>query len=623
MRKKLSEEDHRRLMALRNPALHEFVADAVKLCNPQSVFVCTDSQDDIRYVREQALVLGEETPLKVQGHTIHFDGIEDQGRDREVTKYLVPKTDSLSKALNQIEREVGLAEIRDLLDGSMRNRRMIVRFLSLGPTNSVFSIPCVQCTDSFYVSHSLDLLYRAGYEQFKRLADSRDFFRFIHSSGKLSENMVSAEPEKKRIYIDYVRDTIYSVNTQYAGNTVGLKKLALRLTIRKADREGWLAEHMLLMGVKGPNGRKTYFGGAFPSACGKTSTAMLPGETILGDDIAYFRNIKGEAHAVNAERGIFGIIQNVKADTDPTIYEVLTRPGEVIFSNVLIKDGEPYWLGMGRELPKDGVNFSGPWWQGKKDDKGDEIPPAHKNARYTVSLQAMANADPELENPFGIQVGGIMYGGRDSYSYVPVQQSFNWDHGIVAFGASLETETTFAILGKEGVPEINLMSIQDFVAIPLGKYIQNNLNFAKNLKKPPLIFGVNYFLRDKEGRFVEKVVMRDKAVWMKWMELRVHRDIGAIKSPTGWIPKYEDLAKLFRQVLQIDYTQEDYVRQFTIRINENLAKVNRVEEFHRKEVPDAPQVVLDVLAEQRARLLATQQEHGDYVSPLALHVEDV
>jgi len=173
------------------------------------------------------------------------------------------------------------------------------------------------------------------------------------------------------------------------------------------------------------------------------------------------------------------------------------------------------------------------------------------------------------------------------------------------------------------VPEINLMSIQDFVAIPLGKYIQNNLNFAKNLKKPPLIFGVNYFLRDKEGRFVEKVVMRDKAVWMKWMELRVHGDIGAIKSPTGWIPKYEDLAKLFRQVLQIDYTQEDYVRQFTIRINENLAKVNRVEEFHRKEVPDAPQVVFAVLAEQRARLLATQQEHGDYVSPLALHLEDV
>jgi len=612
---------YEKLMAVANPELHQFVAEVIELCDPTSVLICTDSSDDIQYIRQQAIAQGEENPLATEGHTIHFDGIQDQGRDREVTKYLVPKTDSLSKTLNQVEREQGLAEIRGLLKGSMKRRTMIVRFLSLGPTNSVFSIPCVQCTDSFYVAHSEDLLYRTGYEQLKQLGEKGDFFRFVHSAGKLNESMVSAEPEKKRIYIDYVRETIYSVNTQYAGNTVGLKKLALRLTIRKADRERWLAEHMLLMGVSGPNGRKTYFAGAFPSACGKTSTAMLPGETILGDDIAYFRNIGGEARAVNAEFGIFGIIQNVKAATDPVIYEVLIKPGEVIFSNVLVKDGRPYWLGMGRELPKDGVNFSGAWWQGKKDEEGDEIPPAHKNARYTVCLKALANVDPELENPLGVPIGGIMYGGRDSYGYVPVQQSFNWEHGIIAFGASLETETTFAILGKEGVPEINLMSIQDFVAIPLGKYIQNNLNFAKSLKKPPLIFGVNYFLRDKEGRFVEKVVMRDKAVWMKWMELRVHGDVGAIRSPTGWIPKYEDLARLFRQVLQTDYTREDYVRQFTVRINENLAKVDRVEKFHRKEVPDAPPVLFEVLTEQRKRLIEAKQRFGDYISPERLPAE--
>ena len=621
LRSRLKGENYERLMAVANLPLHQFVAEVIELCDPTSVFICTDSTEDILHIRQQAIAQGEETPLATKGHTIHFDGIEDQGRDREVTKYLVPKTDSLSKALNQIEREEGLAEIRGLLNGSMKGRTMIVRFLSLGPTNSIFSIPCVQCTDSFYVAHSEDLLYRTGYEQLRRLGEKADFFRFIHSAGKLNKNMVSSEPEKKRIYIDYIRDTIYSANTQYAGNTVGLKKLALRLTIRKADREGWLAEHMLLMGVHGPNGRKSYFAGAFPSACGKTSTAMLPGETILGDDIAYFRNIGGEAHAVNAELGIFGIIQNVKAATDPVIYEVLTKPGEVIFSNVLIKDGRPYWLGMGRELPKDGVNFSGSWWQGKKDKEGDEIPVAHKNARYTVCLKALANVDPELENPLGIPVGGIMYGGRDSYGYPPVQQSFDWDHGIVAYGASLETETTFAILGQEGVPEINLMSIQDFVAIPLGKYIQNNLNFAKSLKKPPLIFGVNYFLRDKEGKFVEKVVMRDKAVSMKWMELRVHGDVGAIKSPTGWIPKYEDLRKLFKQVLQVDYTWEDYVRQFTVRVRENLAKMERVEKFHRTEVHDAPPRLFEVLTEQRKRLIEARERFGDYISPEKLPEE--
>ena len=374
-------------------------------------------------------------------------------------------------------------------------------------------------------------------KQFRKLGKKgADCFRFLHSAGPMNERMVSIDVDNKRIYIDYTHDEVYSVNTQYAGNTVGLKKLALRLTIRKADREKWLAEHMFLAGIFGPNGRKTYFGGAFPSACGKTSTAMLPGEKILGDDIAYFRNIKGQFRAVNAESGIFGIIQNVNSKDDPAIWEVLNKPEEVIFSNVLINDGKPYWLGMGIETPDKGVNFTGEWFKGKKDSKGNEIPLAHKNARYAVALKALTNCDSELDNPEGVVLGGIMYGGRDAKSYVPVQQSFDWKHGIVAYGASLETETTFAIVGKEGVPEINLMSIQDFVAIPLSKYIQNNLDFAKGIKNPPLVFGVNYFLRDAQGKFTNGV--RDKHVWAKWMELRVHGDVGALTAPTGMIPKY-------------------------------------------------------------------------------------
>ena len=190
----------------------------------------------------------------------------------------------------------------------------------------------------------------------------------------------------------------------------------------------------------------------------------------------------------------------------------------------------------------------------KTDPGGNEIPPAHKNARYAVSLQALENCDPELENPDGIVLRGVVYGGRDAKSYVPVQQSFDWDHGIIAYGASLETETTFATIGKEGVPEINLMSIQDFVAISLGKYVRNNLDFGKKVSNPPLVFGVNYFLRDAEGRFVNAV--RDKHVWVKWMELRTHGEVGAIKGPTGWIPKYEDLVPLFEQVRGQQYTHD-------------------------------------------------------------------
>ena len=613
LRRTLKNDDYQRLMALDNPKLHRFVADAVELCEPDTVLVVDDSPESAAMTRSRAVEIGEETALAIEGHTVHFDGVQDQGRDREVTKYLVPQGETLPKALNQIERRQGLDEVRGLMKGCMKGRTMIVRFLSLGPTDSAFSIPCVECTDSWYVSHSLDLLYRPGYEQFKRLGDGSDFFAILHSAGRMDERMVSVESDKKRIYIDHTTDTVYSVNTQYAGNTVGLKKLALRLTIRKADREGWLCEHMFLAGVHGPGGRKTYFAGAFPSACGKTSTAMLPGETILGDDIAYFRAIRGECRAANAESGIFGIIQNVNAKDDPSIWEVLANPGEVIFSNVLIKDGKHYWLGMGSEIPTSGVNFSGPWQEGKTNDAGDQIPPAHKNARYAVSLQALANCDPELENPEGMVLDGIMYGGRDAKSYVPVQQSFDWDHGIIAYGASLETETTFATIGKEGVPEINLMSIQDFVAIPLGKYVRNNLDFAKKLKKQPLVFGVNYFLRDEEGKFVNAV--RDKHVWVKWMELRVHGEVGAIEGPTGWLPIYEDLEPLFRQVLGKDYTRADYVKQFTVRVPENLAKLDRVEEFHRNNVPDAPPALFQVLTAQRERLLAARKQLGDYISP--------
>ncbi len=380
LRPKMSEVDYQKLCAITNPKVYEFIAKSSDLCNCEKIFICSDSAEDIAYVRKQAVATGEETFLELQGHTVHFDGLHDQGRDRQATKYLVPGGISFSKALNQIDRQEGLMEVKRLLRDSMKGRTMIVRFISLGPPNSVFTILGLQCTDSWYVAHSEDLLYRPGYEVFRRSEPNREFLRVLHSAGILTEDMTSKEHDNKRIYIDHMDSTIYSVNTQYAGNSVGFKKLAFRLAIRKANYEGWLAEHMMIMGVHGPGGRKTYFSGAFPSACGKTSTAMLPGETILGDDIAYIRDIGSVARAVNVESGIFGIIQDVNPTDDALIYKVLTSPGEIIFSNVLVKDGKPYWLGMGSELPKEGKNFSGEWREGKADFDGNEIPPAHKNA---------------------------------------------------------------------------------------------------------------------------------------------------------------------------------------------------------------------------------------------------
>ncbi|MDH7513077.1 MAG: phosphoenolpyruvate carboxykinase domain-containing protein [Clostridiales bacterium] len=210
-----------------------------------------------------------------------------------------------------------------------------------------------------------------------------------------------------------------------------------------------------------------------------------------------------------------------------------------------------------------------------------------------------------------------MYGGRDYRGYVPVQQGFSWEHGIVAYGAALETETTYAIVGQEGKYEINIMSIQDFVSISLGQYLKNYLEFGKKLKKAPVVFGVNYFLRDlKTGEFLNN--RRDKHVWLKWMELRVHNDVDAIKSPTGLIPRYEDLRMLFQKVLHREYTKEEYRKQFTIRVPENLAKLQRVESFFREKVGDASEEIFRVLEEQRGRLLRAQKEFGDYILPESL-----
>jgi phosphoenolpyruvate carboxykinase (GTP) len=616
LKKKLNREHYSRLTALDNSKMLQFVADAIELTNPASVYVCTDSPEDIAYIRDLAVKNGEEIPLDIKGHTCHFDGYNDQGRDKFSTRYLLPAGSTLGESLNSIEKQAGTKEVRDLLKNSMAGREMLVCFWTLGPIGSEFAIPCIQITDSPYVAHSESILYRPGYEQFKKIADSPEFFRFLHSEGEL-ENNVSKNYKSRRVYIDLEDEMVYSVNTQYGGNTIGLKKLALRLAIQKASRQGWLAEHMFVMGVHGPKDRVTYFTGAFPSACGKTSTSMLSGQTIVGDDIAYLRKKDGLIRCVNVEKGIFGIIQDVNPKNDPVIHKALTSPMEVIFSNILLDTAnKPYWLGMGCELPAEGINFSGKWFRGKTDDEGKPIPHAHKNARYCLSIPDLENCDKALNDPQGVPVGGIVYGGRDSNTWVPVEQAFNWTEGIILKGAALESETTAATLGKEGVRTFNLMSNLDFVSIPLGRYIQINLDFVKDVKNPPLIFSVNYFLRGKDSQYLN--TMADKLVWILWAELRVNGDVDAVKTPTGFIPVYDDLARLFKQNLNTEFTRDDYIRQFTVRVPENLAKLDRVEKVYRDKVPDTPPILFSTFDETRKRLKAAGDKYGRNISPFDL-----
>ncbi len=612
----LGKDNFQKLDKIRNLKLKEFILKYIEICSPSSVFVCSDNPEDIEYVRKKAIDNGEESLLKISGHTVHFDNYLDQARDKDHTAILLPRWKKLDDAITTVDREHALEEVHKILADIMKGKELFIRFFCLGPVHSDFSIPAVQLTDSAYVLHSEDLLYRGGYEEFIRQGESARFFKFVHSQGELDERKTSSNLDQRRVYIDLEDDSVYSTNTQYGGNTIGLKKLAMRLAIYRGSREGWLTEHMLVMAIHGPRGRKTYFTGAYPSMCGKTSTAMLEGETIVGDDIAYLRRHNGEVRAVNVESGIFGIIMGINSKDDPIQWKALHSPNEVIFSNILVTEsGEAYWKGKDGVVPSKGINHAGEWYPGKLNDSGKEIPASHPNARFTISLDAMENLDAAAHDPAGVKVGGIVYGGRDADTSVPVEEAFGWIHGIVTKGAALESETTAATLGKEGVREFNPMSNLDFLSVSIGKYVENNLKFGRGLSDPPSIFSVNYFLLDRDGKFLNE--KNDKKVWYKWMELRVNGDVDAIETPTGRIPLYRDLADLFGQVLEHDYSEKEYISQFTLRIPENLRKIKRITDiFH--DLLDIPDAVFAEMEKQQKRLLETRDEYGEYVSPFTL-----
>jgi phosphoenolpyruvate carboxykinase (GTP) len=613
LQKRLSPAHFERLSAVGNDDLYAFVADAVDLLEPESVYVVTDSAEDLKVIRDRALADGEEFPLPVPGHTYHFDSILDQARDKENTRILVPEGGDLGPHFNTLERVRGIDEVRGILKGAMKGRVMWVRFFCLGPVRSPFTVLACQVTDSTYVCHNLDLLYRQGYEEFRRQGRDARFFKVLHSQGEL-EKGVSKNIPLRRVYVDTEGQTVYSSNTQYGGNSLGLKKLSMRLAIHRASHEGWLCEHMFVMGVHGPAGRTTYFTGAFPSLCGKTSTSMMTGESIVGDDIAYLRNVGGELRAVNVEKGMFGIIMGVNSKDDPILWKTLHAPNEIIFSNVLVTpEGTVHWIGKDGAVPPRGVNHSGEWTPGKKDAKGKEIDPSHKNGRFTLSLSCLENVDPNLDNPEGVSVGGVIYGARDSSAWVPVRQAFDWTHGIVTIAASLESETTAATLSKEGVVNFDPMSNLDFVSIPLGRYIQNNLEMGKSLAAAPPVFGVNYFLRGEDGRWLNDKT--DKAIWLKWMEKRAHGEAGAIRTPVGCIPEYGDLKDLFLNLQGKTYTREAYTEQFTIRIDQFLAKMARIEKIYRNEVRNAPPELFEVIREENHRLEEAKAKHGAMIPP--------
>jgi len=620
LKSKMSEKSFEKLALLDNEKVMDFVGKFAEHCNPASIYICNDSEEDEQYIRDQALAKGEEFTLARNKQTIHWDNVNDQARDKVNTKYMVTAENlEKMKSLNSVEYNQGLEEIMGISKNIMAGKDAVVKFFCEGPAFSEFTMPCVQFTDSWYVAHSESILYRAAYEHFKAMTGKAkdEIFCFIHSAGELDERNTCKNLDKRRIYMDCQNNVVYSMNAQYAGNTVGLKKHSMRLAINKSGKEGWLCEHMFVMAcLNKEKGRRTYFTGAYPSACGKTSTAMIPGEEIVGDDIAYFRNINGEFRAVNVEQGIFGIIKDVNGQDDPLIFRNLNTNQEIIFSNVLRgEDNLPYWLGSNVPTPSKGDNFSGPnWYEGKKDANGNEIKCAHGNARYTMRLDYLDNFDKAgFDSKTGVKVSGVLYGGRDSDTCVPCEESASWKDGILLKACTLESETTSATLGAEGVRKPSPMANMDFLSYPLGEYTTNNIKFGESIANCPKVFSTNYFLRTPENKFCNSKLA--KKVWVHWAEGRVHGEFEALDTPTGKIPMYEDVKKLFKDLLGEEFTKAEYDYQFTFRCTKWVEKLERSKKYFKKMDPNCPETIFTEWDAYIAKINAAKEKFGDEILP--------
>ena len=293
----------------------------------------------------------------------------------------------------------------------------------------------------------------------------------------------------------------------------------------------------------------------------------------------------------------------------------LMRDKEMIFSNVLTgPDNNPYWQGMGIETPKEGANHSGPGWvEGKQDADGKAIPLSHGNARYTIRMEYLKNLDPAWDDKKGVLVGGVIYGGRDSDTSVLVEESFDWQDGIIMKACTLESETTAATLGKEGVRVPQPMANLDFISYPLGEYVQNNIDFVKGMKKVPPVFSMNYFLKDEKGDFCTHKLA--KKVWLHWAEQRVHGELDTLRTPTGLIPTYEDLKRLFKEIFDEDYPEADYRYQFTFRCDAWLAKLERSTAYYKENVPDCPGIVYQTWEAATEKIRAAKDKCGALILP--------
>ncbi|HET6451066.1 MAG TPA: phosphoenolpyruvate carboxykinase (GTP) [Spirochaetia bacterium] len=611
----------RKLASIKTEEALVKVANAIRMCRPADVFIITDSAEDVAECRRRSLDGGEECPLAMKDHTLHFDLPEDQGRMVDQTYYIANEDEEVSVLAKKMLRDEALGYVRQHMSGIMAGKTLYVGFYSRGPIGAQASVPALMISSSAYVMHSAAILYRNVYAQFDaEVRRAGVFFTNVHSQGtNRSEDIPRA-----RIFMDRSWFTTFSMFCTYAGNTLMLKKGNHRFAVDLCTyyrRESELSEHMFITGMTGPGGRKTYFAGAAPSGCGKTTTAMV-GSDYVGDDLAQMWIARdGTLRAVNPEIGIFGIVEDLNKDGDPFLYRCMREPGtEVIWSNVLVDEHSvPHWTGSGEPLPQKGRNFQGDWWPGKTDARGKAVPVSNPNARITLSNLAIGNFNPIAANdPAGVPITVITYSGRDSDTMPPVWVARSPDHGVV-IGASILSAATATEVGAKGVnrqPWAN----SPFIPCPLGDYMEAQFEFFNSKKFSatgrPIIAGLNYFLLDcARGGDLVKLLgeKRDVKVWLSWLERYAHHEAGAIETPIGFIPRYEDLRALFLEIGK-EYPKSLYEKQFTFYVDNILARIQVQEDAYRKE-KKLPARLFEVYEEQKSGLAALKEKHGPVVKP--------
>jgi len=602
------------------------IANSIAMADPEDVFIYTGSPEDKERIRDLSLKNGDERSLAINGHSIHYDLPEEQARIVDRTFYIVNEGSDVSIMAKKILREEALEYLREHMKGIARGKTLFVGFYSRGPIGAKAALPAMEMSTSAYVMHSANILYRNVFEQFDdEVIRAGYVITNLHSEGlNRPEDLPNA-----RVFMDRSWQVTYSLNCTYAGNTLLLKKGNHRFAVDLATyykKGSELSEHMFITGMTGPGGRKTYFAGAAPSGCGKTTTAMV-GTDFIGDDLAQlWIDRDGSLRAINPECGIFGIVQDVNSEGDPYLIKALRQEGEeVIFSNVLVEeDGVPRWVGDGDEPPTKGKNFQGEWWEGKTDENGNAIPMSHPNARCTLSCEAIGNYNKEAgEDPAGVEIKVITYSGRDADTMPPVVVAEGPDHGVV-IGASILSKATATEVGVTGVKR-QPWANAPFIPGSLAEYMDAQFMFfhSYRLRKKPIMAGLNYFLtHEARGGEGEQLLgeKRDVRVWMSWLELRAYGEVETIRTPIGSIPKYEDLRELFLEIGK-EYPKELYDKQFALYVDNVLGRIALQKEAYRAE-RGVPWRLFEIYDEQRIELEAIKEKYGSIVSVEQLQAEE-